>query len=210
MKFIIFFLLFSIVVEKVVAQDERYYRDLFLKRDDQLDAKKETVYDIRARTPLYQFDLNGDGIKEGIVFEKAGGESNLHIYSHTKKLLRKYSFDVKGKNAGIYKIQLKRLSPISRVMIVHFFEGAQNYTEYNATARLYFISLDKGKLSTLKMFKGPVIWHEFRDGRLNYHRRKYEVGVSDLNSDGFKEILVKFSNLSRVYFYDKGGNWKTF
>ena len=95
MKFIIFFLLFSIVVEKVVAQDERYYRDLFLKRDDQLDAKKETVYDIRARTPLYQFDLNGDGIKEGIVFEKAGGESNLHIYSHTKKLLRKYSFDEK-------------------------------------------------------------------------------------------------------------------
>jgi hypothetical protein len=193
-----------------VAQDERYYRNLFLKTiKSNSKINKKMPYEFKVHSPYYRIDINNDGEKEGLVYQASSGARKLYIYSGNNDLVRTFELDVSGANPELLKIQLRSLSAKTTLLILHFFEGFSHYTEYAGTVRLYFITVENKNLRTLSMFKGPVVWREFKDRWNNYHKRNYNVLVLDLNSDNYNEVLVKFSNISRVYHYQGKGRWST-
>lgn len=205
---LIIFGLYVVASINVFAQDERYFRRLYsgdLIKDRH--AKKKDVFKVKVQSPIYQLDLNNDGKMEGLVVEKAGGDNWLHIHNHNNWRLKSLPLDAKGWDSRIYRISARYISPKTRVLILHFYEGKNHYLEFDGTARLYFVTIDNGDLKTLKISKGPFFWHEYSNGVRHYHQREYKLALYDFNNDGIKEIYVKFNNNTWVYMYTDWGTW---
>jgi hypothetical protein len=202
-------LLFVVVSmgNSVYAQDERFYRKIFTGELFDVEQEKP-IYKVVAMSPLYKIDLNRDGVEEGIIIEKKDGMDFLTIIDRFGRPWFNQMLDTMGGRSKIYKIQLKSISKTTDALIVHFYEGHTNATIFEATARLYFVTIDKRDLRTLRMFKGPHMWHEKEMVADKYWNRYYSVNVKDYNGDGRREISVSYNKISRIYFYLEDGRWK--
>jgi hypothetical protein len=169
---------------------------------------KKTMYDLNTTTPMYKIDLNNDKHKEGILYHKDNGKEKLNIFSYENKLIKSFELDIFGKNAALQRVLIKSLSSNLRTIILYFYAGEQEYLEFQSQGRLYFINIDNGNLQDMKIFKGPSFWSESKDTYGNYYRRHYNLELNDLNNDGIKEVIVKYSILSNVCYYLGDGDWK--
>ncbi|MCY4523561.1 MAG: hypothetical protein OXB84_02355, partial [Halobacteriovoraceae bacterium] len=151
--------------------------------------------------------LNKDGINEGLMVDMKGGEIWFNIYNTTGKKIKEFELQVKGPGARVYKINKRRISSNTDILILHFYEGYNDYLQFRGSARLYFITWDNNDFNTFSLYKGPVIFDEFEDVRGHYYRRNFDVSLIDFNNDGIKEILAKYHLISKVYQYQQKGKW---
>ncbi|MDO9183733.1 MAG: hypothetical protein Q7U04_15065 [Bacteriovorax sp.] len=195
-----------------MPQDERYFRQIFSgdlvpKAQVQTEEKKYSYF---IHTPYYALDLNHDGIPEEIVFVKKDSEDWIEIFevkNGEKKKIFSYRFETKGFNSELFKIELKRLSAKTTVILMHYYEGISLYTEMQATSRIYVGTIDNDDLKTLSVMKGPSFFEEHKSLKGHYHIRNYQVYLQDLNNDQAKELVVKYRLMSQVFFYNGDGKW---
>lgn len=202
---LIFLFLFS---SAVLAQDERDYRSLFLgrlkKQEEQLPA---TSYKWKVNTPFYYIDLTGDGLEESFGVEKRDGEDWIHFLDLLKRPFRSFRLEATGADSYLYKVKIAQISPRTKLMILYFFEGKNQTVEYQSSGRLYFITIDDQKLSSLSLFKGPYFIAEKQELPEHYHQRQFTVNLEDINHDGYKEVIVRYHQINRVYSYLGEGKW---
>lgn len=215
-KFILllFFLLSALAPGVTSAQDERYFRQLFsgeLTREKENGDGKNYSYFIH--TPYYELDLNHDKIPEEIIFVKKDSEDWIEIFEKKngeRKKIFSYRFETKGYNSELYRMEFKKLSDTSYILLLYYYEGLSKYTEMQSTSRVYAVTIDGNNLKTLSGFKGPSFFEEHKSLKGHYHLRNYQVYLQDLNNDGIKELIVKFHLTSQVFIYEGLGKWKTF
>lgn len=202
-------LIFFTLSSSLLAQDERFFRKIY---SDDLTKKKSTqetyqTYHWRVRSKFHEFDLNDDGESEGIVLEKKDQENWIHFFSRTGKKLNSFRVETKGVGAQLYRVNVRALSPKTKVLVLHFYEGATEHLDFEGTSRFYFVTIDNKDFQTLSMFKGPIFWHEKKEGKKHFHEREYLLNVTDLNLDGTKEIVVSYHTIRKVYKYNSKGKW---
>ena len=198
-----------------MAQDERYFRQLFsgelTKKSEAINDKKYSYF---LHTPFYSIDLNHDGVSEQIVFVKKDSEDWIEIYDQShgtdKTKIFSYQFEALGFDSDLYKIEYKKLSAQTSIILLYYFEGVSRYTEMQATSRIYFITIDNNDLKTFKAYKGPSLFEEKESLKGHYHLRNYQIYLKDLNNDGVNEVVIKFRGMSRVFVYQGHGQWNTF
>ncbi len=197
-----------------MPQDERYFRQIFsgeLARG--AVAPDEKKYSYFVHTPYYALDLNDDKNPEDIVFVKKDSEDWIEIFENEKGIKKKifsYRFETKGYNSELFRIELKRVSASSVILLLYYYEGLSKYTEMQGTSRIYAVTIDNKDLKTLSAFKGPSFFEEHKSLKGHYHLRNYQVYLQDLNNDSVKELIIKYHDTSQVFIYDGEGKWKSF
>lgn len=191
------------------AQDERFIRELYQDALRQTEEVK-IAPKVLAESPVYKLDLNRDGLEEGIRTSVRDGLDYIQIDDYSGKTIFESSLSTVAKNSRIYKINLKTISKDTDALIVYFYEGQNEAVQFEGTARIYFITIDKRNLKTISIFKGPHFFHEFEKQRNQYGKRYYRVNVVDYNSDNIKEISVSYNKISRIYRYLENGKWAKF
>lgn len=198
-----------------MPQDERYFRQIFSGElaKKEMKANDQKKYSYLIHTPYYALDLNHDNNPEDLVFVKKDSEDWIEILEEVKgekKKIFSYRFETKGYNSELYRIEFKKLSSKTSVLIMYYYEGLSKYTEMQGTSRIYLITIDNDDLKTLTAFKGPSFFEEHKSLKGHYHLRNYQVYLKDLNNDDVKELIVKYRETSQVFLYDGNGKWKTF
>ncbi len=191
------------------AQDERSFNRVFR---GMYGARQEHIRDFpykwKVDTPMYNIDFNRDGLQEKFYVSKRDMEDWLTVLNINNHKIFEYQFMPKGHDATAYKIVAKYLSKKYRVFIIYYYEGHTEHVKLNSSTRLYFLTIDRGDLHSLKMFAGPRIWVESYEFPDHYRRREYRVDVHDYNNDGQKDISIKFGTINRIYNYLGSGRWK--
>ena len=213
--YVLFLMLQLFVPWRAMAQDERYFRQLFsgelIKKTNSSTDKKYSYF---LHTPFYSIDLNHDGVAEQVVFVKKDSEDWIEIYDQShgtnKTKIFSYQFEPLGFDSDLYRIEFKKLSAQTSILILYYFEGISRYAEMQSTSRIYFITIDNNDLKTFAAYKGPSIFEEKKSLKGHYHLRNYQVYLQDLNNDDVKEVVVKHRGMSQVYIYKGHGNWKSF
>lgn len=209
-KLLVFLSLF-VVSWSALAQDERYFRQLFsgeLNRSTDIAQAKKYSYLIH--TPYYALDLNGDKTPEQIAFAKKDNEDWIEIFDAEKAKIFSYRFENKGYGSDLYRIEMKTLSKKTTVLLLYYYEGVSKYINFQGTTRIYAITIDDNDLKTMSAFKGPSVFDEQRTFKGHYHKRNYEVLLEDLDLDFVKELIVKHRNQGQVFVYKGEGKWMTF
>ncbi len=188
------------------AQDERYFVDLFSQDIRKKTEEQNKVYKFRAASPFYRLDLNGDGKEEAFVLEKKDGEDWFHLHNGEGKRIYSSQMAPEGLDSRVHKINVRMISPITKVLILSFYEGHFGHIDFKSTERLYFLTIDNKDLATVKLSMGPTVWDEVTK-KNHYHQRRYEPFLYDYNNDGVKEIAVKHQHITRVFMYRDKGNW---
>lgn len=194
-----------------MAQDERYFRELFsgelagINKSNELPKKHSFV----VSSAHYQLDLNGDELKESIAFVKKDNEDWLEIYDYRKNLIFTYLFENKGTGSELFRVELKTLSQNTNILLLHYYEGSTNYLHFQGTARVYAVTIDNKNLKTLTAFRGASFFDETKKLKGHYHIRSYSVFLEDLDENGIKDLVVKFRNISTVFHYLGNGKWST-
>jgi hypothetical protein len=200
-----------VVSWSALAQDERYFRQLFSgeisKSKDKNEDKKYTYV---VHTPYYYLDLNKDSISEQIVFAKKDNEDWIEIFDHEKNKIFSYRFDNIGFESDLFRIEQKTLGPQTSILILYYYEGISNYINFQGTSRIYAITIDNNNLKSLKAFKGTSFFDEVKTFKGHYHKRNFQVYLDDLNNDKVKELVIKHRNDSDVFVYRGDGKWQTF
>jgi len=190
------------------AQDERYFRRLFSGEAQKSSAPEmDKTYKMKVNSPLYRLDLVGDTQKEGLNYEHKDGEDWFYVIAANGKALAKYQFETKGHDSKVFKISLRKLSERTKLLIIYFYEGFHHYLEFEGSTRVYFLTIDDRDAKKINFYQGPVVWHEFEDGKEHYHQRYYHVDLEDLNHDGIQEIRVRTKENIYVYLYSDFGKW---
>ncbi|MBL7664954.1 MAG: hypothetical protein JNM93_07450 [Bacteriovoracaceae bacterium] len=200
------FFLFSLAA---LAQDERYFRKIYTGelKEFQGEAKE---YKYVFSSPAYQLDLNDDGYFESILISKKDNIDFLEVRDYEGRQVFEHRLYAYGGDAHLYRLKKVKLSNHATALILFFYEGARHTHQFEATARLYFLTLDDKKLDSLRLFYGPNYWHEFEKFRETFWQRDLNVNVVDYNEDGTKEVSVTYNHISRVYFYRGQGTWLNF
>jgi len=185
-------------------------RDLFGAKLKKYQKKKKTVsqYKWQVFSPFYRMDIDNDGRDEGFALEKSDGRNFIHVIDKSKEVTGSFEIDTMGDSSKVYKVAVSNLDKKTKIAIVYFYEGKNDYISFFGSVRLYFITFDNLDISKPKFFKGPVIWEEAKDGMRHYHNKKYKVGLVDYNKDGRKEVVVKHHRMSSVFMYFGEGNWR--
>ena len=87
------------------------------------------------------------------------------------------------------------------------YKGFTDYIDIEGSCQLYFLTWENNDLKTLSSYKGPPFWYESEKRNSFYQRRHYKLSLFDLDGDGAKEVLVKHGPISKIYFYQKRGQW---
>jgi hypothetical protein len=206
--FVIICLTWSFLIK---AQDERYFRQIFsgeINRNK--DIEKTKSYSYLVHTPYYALDINDDQTPEQIVFIKKDSEDWIEILDKKKEKIFSYQFETKGYDSELFRIELKKLNATTRILLLYYYEGISRYLDFNGTSRIYAITIDNSDLSTMAGFKGPSFFDEKKSLKGHYHKRHYEVILTDLNKDLTKELIVKYRNSHEVFVYRGKGKWQTF
>lgn len=190
-----------------MAQDERFYRQIFT--DELHEAPKKKAYKVSVKTPAYLFDLNRDGTREKILAIKRDGEDFFQLRDSYGQKIFEAKLEVKGGEARLYKIQFKQLSEEADILILYYDEGNSGINVFQSSARVYFAVIENRNLKEIYFKKGPAFYYEKETLDISYARRFYRVNSRDYNGDGVKEISVAFNKTQRIYFYQGRGMWKT-
>ena len=208
---IFIFLVAAMHATETWSQDERTFRELLLyqAKKDQENAKKPE-YDYKVTGNRYFLDLTGDDRPESFFVAKRDGQDWVEFFDNKNEKLYEFKFDTVGSWSRVYRVQKRKISETSNVLIFYFFEGITRYVNFRGSARVYFLSWDGDDLSTLNMFKGPYVWDEQRTFRNHYHQRKSEVSMYDFNNDDVREIAVRYGSITRVFKYMGKGSWQQY
>lgn len=193
------------------AQDERYFRKLF--SGELVNKKDNNPYNkvhFNYSSPYYLVDINGDAEKESLAFVKKDGSDFFEIYDGRNGLLFSHRLDNHGPGSEIFKIEVKKLSSKTNVILLHYFEGYTNYIDYQGTARIYAVTIDNKDLKTLKALKGAIIFDETKLLKGHYHQRNYRAYLEDLDDNGIMELVVKYRNISTVFKYSNQFKWSSY
>ncbi len=193
---------------EIFAQDERYYRQILTgELPEVVDPKESFVRNYLVKGSEYMVDLDGDGIEEILQPEKRDGIDWLTIMNSSRGVLYSSKFYSSGGESAIYKLRLVHLTPRIKTLIVFLDEGITKGLRFESTARIYFLSWEDNKLSTLTLNPGPHIYQEKEAQRDQYWRREFVVDVTDLNEDSKREIIVHFGHIQHIYEYRGSGEW---
>lgn len=210
-----FMVQYLLLISLLFAQDERIFRSIlsgdFHSEIDKADVQTKAKW--RANSPMYRLDLTHDGHREGIVYEVTENNCLLHIHDDRYQRIKSFSMDIIGPGAHVYRIVLKQLSHSLQALLIYFYEGQISYLDFEGRSRLYIMAIENNSLNNLEMYKGPYVFHEFKD-KHTYINRFYHVYANDLDKDNIKEIVIKYRHSSYVLKYsynEKGkGYWKLF
>ncbi|MBI2521818.1 MAG: hypothetical protein HYV97_15490 [Bdellovibrio sp.] len=206
-------LLFAIyfVFSLAYAQDERYFRKMITGEvGKEMATKDKPVPRIKVDSRVYRLNLGGDSQLEGLFYEKKDGQDWFYIVNGQGQEIRSFKLDTMAGDSKLYKINIRELSNRTQLLILNFYEGKNTYLDFDARARLYFITIDDRDLNKITFFKGPAFWHEYAGHRDHYHQRFYTTELIDLNHDGIKEVQVQHNGNIWVYLYEDLGKWHTF
>ena len=192
---------------QIHAQDEQFMRDFFMGQLHKQTQEPQRDPTYRKASAFYEIDLTRDRRFESLVYEKQDGQDWLHIHDTSGQRVYSYRFETKGPNSRLYKVQMQRLSPLTDVLLLYFFEGEIDSIEFHASSRLYFLTIDHQDLSTISTFKGPSVWDESTQHPNSYWKRKYSIGLKDLSNDLVKEVIVKQGQVSRIFKYIDFSEW---
>ncbi|HAZ11613.1 MAG: hypothetical protein A2X86_17975 [Bdellovibrionales bacterium GWA2_49_15] len=209
MKYLLLFSCF--IFSTAHAQDERYFRKMITGEvGKEVLMKDKPVSRVKVESRVYRLDLGGDTQLEGLIYEKKDGQDWFYIVDGQGQELRSFKLDTMSGDSKLYKINIRDLSNRTKLLILNFYEGKNTYLDFDARARLYFVTIDDRNLNKITFFKGPAFWHEFAGHRDHYHQRFYTTDVIDLNHDGIKEVEVRHNGNIWVYLYKDFGKWHTF
>lgn len=207
MKVLGLFLLF-LNANYSIAQDERFFREIYTDKLKNINLNiDETVAKVKVRTPLYQIDINNDGLTESLIAEKRDNKDWFIIENFRGQKIFETRLYASGEQASLYKITWSRINKKTNVMLLHFFEGFTRSTKFEGIARLYLVSIDNNDIDTLTATKGPYFWHEYEKPRDMYWKRAFKVNVLDYNKDGQREVSVNFNSITSLYHYSGNGKW---
>ena len=191
------------------AQDERFIRKL-LSGDLGVEGVEEDKPKphFHVASAMYEIDLNNDNRVESIVIEKKDSEDWLHIQNYERQIIYSLKFVRKGWESDVYKINLRKLSDNTHVLLVRYYEGHNQGDNFTGTARLYTISWENNDLTKISSMRGPEIWDEFKDSKIHYHQRPQLISLNDLDGDGYKEISIRHHLSTKVMKYLGKGEWQ--
>lgn len=192
------------------AQDERTFRKLLTGGlvSEQLEKVETPVYVYEGTN--YRFDLDSNGIDETLQVIKKDGINWLHIYDSSERQLFAGKLWAMGGDSKLYRVKIVDLSPRHRVLVLFLYEGKTESVRFEATARLFFLSLDDKKFASFKLYQGPHYFHEREAIREQYWNKQYSVNIKDFDHDGIKDISVQYNHIQRVYIYKGKGEWRRF
>jgi hypothetical protein len=204
--FLLSFILSS-AFSSAFAQDERYFRDIFSGALVQKSQQAQLPPKIVAHSPFYRMDINGDGLPEQFRTSKRDNIDWFEIYDFRDQLVYEAELATQGAKSGIYKLRLVQLSPRTKAVLIHFYEGFTESTKFDGTARLYVATFEDNDINKIAMTRGPHFYHEFSKVREQYFRRPMSVNVLDYNLDGIKEISTSYGFTQYIMSYRGSGEW---
>ena len=207
-------LIFFSLNSKVLAQDERFFRQI-LTDDLHIEpnvskTKTMSYHQFNVKGASYKVDLNSDGIEESLQPQKRDGVDWLEIRDYSERVIFETKLLAMGAESKIYKIRMAHLSKIVRTLIIFVDEGYTQGKKFESTAQVYFVSYENNNLKTLKLTQGPHFFHEKESQREQYWRRDYAVNVFDIDLDGTREIAIQYNHIQRIYKYLGNGEWLKF
>ncbi len=204
-------ILFLLIMStKLLAQDERYLRQILSGELNKEVELKEKRYAYQIHSPFYALDLNGDGLSEYVVFVKKDSEDWIEVLSEDKVKIFSYNFEPKGFDSELFRIEFKTLGPATKILLLYYYEGASRYLNFQGTSRIYALTIDNQDLKTLSPLKGASFFEEEKTLKGHYHKRNYQVVLEDLNHDSIKELIVKYRRINDVFVYKGSGKWQEF
>lgn len=205
------FCLFLLGSVDILAQDERYYRQIITgELPVTVEPKESFVRSFLVKGPEYMVDLDGDGIEEILQPEKRDGIDYLTVLNSSRSPIFSAKLYAAGGDSTIYKLRLVHISPSVKALIIFLDEGVTKGRRFESTARIYLLSYEKNQLSTMTLNPGPHIYQEVEAQREQYWRRMYSVDVRDLNDDNRREVVVHFGHIQYVLEYLGDGKWTKF
>ena len=155
--------------------------------------------------PKYLVDLTGDGKKEAIGFVNLDGKDRMVVADFRGRSVFQYDFRAVGLDATPYKILFRSLSPSSKALIIHYYEGRTDHVKFMGSARLYFLTFEKNDLKTLSIYRGPSVFYEHLEK--SYRQRNYKVNIVDFDGDGRRDVLIQYSGIRDIFLYRGEGRW---
>ncbi len=207
---LIFLLSLYFAVYESFSQEEREFRKILRPKEVNTDLSdfRINLYDIKTTTKSYNLDINSDGFNESFILSKSSDSDFLSIYNHKYQEIYQAKLDASGPYSRLYRISIQSISDELNVLLMYHFEGAIKYLKHESNARIYFITYNKKNLKFLNFKKGPIFYQEHSNHRFEYFKRFAPVVLKDLNNDGVKEIVFKYSKISDVYsFNSKNNDW---
>lgn len=205
------FVLFLLGSTEIFGQDERYYRQILTgELPVTAEPRENFVRNYLVKGSEYLVDLDSDGIEEVIQPEKRDGIDYLNILNSSRANVFSAKLFSSGGDSHIYKIRMVYLTPRIRTLIIFLDEGATKGLRFESTARIYLLSYEDNKLSSMVLNPGPHIFHEKEAQRDQYYRRNFVVDVRDLNQDAKREIIVHFGHIQYIYEYLGSGEWRKY
>ncbi len=198
-------LIFCVISLPSLAQDERFYRNIF--NGKLFKGIPKMNFKVHVESPQYTIDLNRDGIEDSFQTIKRDGVDFIRINDPFGNIIFEEQLMTKGKNSSIFKAHLVSISKNVDVLILHFYEGENESSTFESSARLYFVTIRDRDLKKISLYKGPYFWNERERAAGKYWNKRLSVNVLDYNKDGRKEISVSYNKLSQVYFYIADGVW---
>lgn len=205
-----FLLLTFFVCFTLFSADEREYEQIIDKKLATSLGGGEDRPKVKVETAYYELDLNQDASPEYIQVYKIDGLDYFAIKDSFKRTLLKKKLDTIGDKSYLYKIQLRSLSKNIKVLLLYFDQGEIDAYSFSKKAKVYFVTIEGKNLKNLHYYKGPSIFFEKKSLHSSYINRKYSVTVFDYNSDGRKEISIKDGLNTKIYSYQKNGDWTVF
>lgn len=200
-----FILFLCILSTAVSAQDERFFRDIF--SGELYKENKKSPYKIGVESPQYILDLNQDGIEESFQTIKKDGLDFFRVNDPWGKKVFEGKLLAKGKNSSIFKVNFFNITHKDYVLVLHYYEGDNESSTFEGSARLYFITIQDKNLNKISMTKGPYFWSERERAAGKYWNKRFSVNTIDYNKDGIKEISVSFNKTTKLFYYVANGVW---
>ena len=196
----VFFLFMLIFLSH--GQSESFFREHYFRKRPKEELRKYT-WQVWGKVFLY--DLNDDGLLEGLQSAKKDQEDWFYIRKNKGDILAKYRLETQGREAQVYRVKLNQIANDLKLLTVYFYNGFTEGFEFHATTTLYFITFRPSNMGLMKMTKGPSIWleHEVQN---SYIQRDYQIKLKDIDQDGTKEVVIEYGHIRRIfqYFPDQG------
>ena len=184
------------------GQSEQFFKKLY-HLNEQRGVKQFESYTWQAWGQVFRYDLNDDGLAEGLQIAKKDHQNWLYLYDNRGGALASYQFTTLGRNSGLYRVKLNKLAQGLKLLSLYFYDGLAASNELYATATLYFITFDSKDLKKMHFSKGPAVWIENKT-LTGYRQRSYQIKLEDIDHDGTKEVIVRHGHIQRIFRYTKG------
>lgn len=204
--FLLGFLPFSVLM----AQDELYLRELFSGGlGSAPTARSLPSYNefYSVFSDLIQIDLNNNGRREMIAFEKSDGRDFLLFFDHQRKVLAKFELTPKGIDSHVLRMSKRQLNEQTDVFLIFYDEGRSSYRRTRQTHRLYFVTIDNRDLKTISFAKGSSLSESVETRMQGDWERFYHIELRDLNKNGTNELIVSHGRQTDIYHYAGSGRW---